>query len=203
MRNDFNGRKKAGASGLASAQVRWHSECCDILIGRNQTEGNMSTLGMRISEYRKKCGMTQEQLAEYMEVSPQAVSKWENDLSCPDITALPRLADLFHVTIDELLRGEKKQEVRVLAPEEKKEIDKMLIRIRVDSKDGDKVKVNLPVALVKIALEVGMEIPQFEGKEALSKIDLEKLIRLVDEGVIGKLVEVETGDGEIVEITVG
>lgn len=163
----------------------------------------MNTLGMRISEYRKKCGMTQEQLAEYMEVSPQAVSKWENDLSCPDIAALPRLADLFHVTIDELLRGEKKQEVRVLAPEEKKDIDKMLIRIRVDSKDGDKVKVNLPVALVKIALEVGMEVPQFEGKETLSKIDLEKIIRLVDEGVIGKLVEVETGDGEIVDITVG
>lgn len=163
----------------------------------------MSTLGMRIADHRKKCGMTQEQLAECMEVSPQAVSKWENDLSCPDITALPRLADLFHVTIDSLLRGEEKQEVRVLSTEEKKDIDKMLIRIRVDSKDGDKVKVNVPVALVKIALEVGMEVPKFEGQEVLTKIDLEKIIRLVDEGVIGKLVEVETGDGEIVEITVG
>lgn len=163
----------------------------------------MNTLGTRIAEYRKKCGMTQEQLAEYMEVSPQAVSKWENDLSCPDITALPRLADLFCVTIDGLLRGETKQEVRVLAPEEKKDIDKMMIRIRVDSVDGDKVKVNVPVALMRIALEVGMELPQFEGREVLSKIDLEKIIRLVDEGVIGKLVEVETGDGEIVDITVG
>lgn len=163
----------------------------------------MKTLGTRIAEYRKKCGMTQEQLSEYMEVSPQAVSKWENDLSCPDITALPGLADLFHITIDELLRGEAKQEVRMLAPEEKKDIDKMLIRIRVDSEDGDKVKVNLPVALIKIALEIGMEIPQFEGREALSRIDLEKVIRLVDEGVIGKLVEVETKDGDIVDITVG
>lgn len=147
--------------------------------------------------------MTQEQLAERMEVSPQAVSKWENDLSCPDISALPGLADLFHVSIDELLRGETMQEVRVLAPEEKKDIEKMLIRIRVDSKNGDKVKVNLPVALVKVALDIGMEVPQFEGKEALKKIDLEKIIRLVDEGVIGKLVEVETADGETVDITVG
>lgn len=163
----------------------------------------MDTLGTRIAENRKKCGMTQEQLAEYMEVSPQAVSKWENDLSCPDIAALPRLADLFCITIDGLLRGETKQEVRVLAPEEKKDIEKMMVRIRVDSRSGDKVKVNIPVALLRIALEVGMEIPQFEGKEALSKIDLEKIIRLVDEGVIGKLVEVETGDGEIVDITVG
>ncbi len=47
----------------------------------------MSTLGTRIAEYRKQCGMTQEQLAEHMDVSPQAVSKWENDMSCPDIAA--------------------------------------------------------------------------------------------------------------------
>lgn len=163
----------------------------------------METLGTRIAEYRKRCGMTQEQLAEYMEVTPQAVSKWENDLSCPDITALPRMADLFHVSVDELLRGRDLQEVRVLAPEEKKDIDQMMFRVRVDSKDGTKVKVNLPVALVRIALDVGMELPQFEGQEVLKKIDLEKIIRLVDEGVIGKLVEVETGDGETVEITVG
>jgi|GEM_PF-6583186 len=44
-----------------------------------------NTLGSRIGEFRKKKGITQDQLAEYIGVSSQAVSKWENDLSCPDI----------------------------------------------------------------------------------------------------------------------
>lgn len=162
----------------------------------------MESLGTRISEYRKKSGLTQEQLAEYMEVSPQAVSKWENDISCPDIGALPTLADLFHITVDELLRGKREQEVRMLLPEERKNIEDMMIRILVLSHEGDKVKINLPVALLKVAMDVGMEIPQFEGKEALKKIDLEQIIRLVDAGVIGKLVEVESSDGDLIEILV-
>ena len=162
----------------------------------------MATLGSRITEYRKKCNMTQEQLAEYMEVSPQAVSKWENDISCPDISALPKLADIFHITVDELLVGEKKQEVRMLSPEEKKEVSKMMLRIRVSSVDGDKVKVNVPIALVKMALEIGMEMPQVNNKVPLDKIDLEQIIMMVDQGVIGKLVEVVSADGDVVEIFV-
>lgn len=48
------------------------------------------TLGQRIAELRKKEGLTQEELAEKLGVSPQAVSKWENDISCPDIMSIPR-----------------------------------------------------------------------------------------------------------------
>ena len=61
------------------------------------------TLGKRIAALRKEKGLTQEQLAEKVGVSAQAVSKWENDISCPDITLLPLLADLFDVSVDELL----------------------------------------------------------------------------------------------------
>lgn len=61
------------------------------------------TLGKRIARLRKEKGLTQEQLAEKVGVSAQAVSKWENDVSCPDITLLPLLADLFDVSVDELL----------------------------------------------------------------------------------------------------
>ena len=61
------------------------------------------TLGKRISFYRKKLQLTQENLAEQLGVTAQAVSKWENDQSCPDITMLPRLAENFHCTTDELL----------------------------------------------------------------------------------------------------
>ena len=61
------------------------------------------TMGKRISELRKNKGMTQEQLAQRVGVTAQAVSKWENDLSCPDISILPQLAEALGVTTDELL----------------------------------------------------------------------------------------------------
>ena len=61
------------------------------------------TLGKRISAHRKRSGLTQDKLAERLGVTAQAVSKWENDLSCPDITMLPKLAQIFGVTTDELL----------------------------------------------------------------------------------------------------
>ncbi len=61
------------------------------------------TLGKRIAEHRKKLGMTQDQLAERLGLTAQAISKWENDQSCPDITMLPRLAEIFGTSTDELL----------------------------------------------------------------------------------------------------
>lgn len=67
------------------------------------------TLGKRIVAHRKRLGMTQDKLAELLGVTAQAVSKWENDQSCPDIAMLPRLAEIFGITTDELLGLEKKQ----------------------------------------------------------------------------------------------
>lgn len=61
------------------------------------------TLGRRILYHRKRLGLTQDQLAEKMGVTAQAVSKWEHDLSCPDVTTVPRLAELFGISTDELL----------------------------------------------------------------------------------------------------
>ena len=61
------------------------------------------TLGKRIAENRKRLGLTQDALAEKLGVTAQAVSKWENDQSCPDITTLPKLAEIFGCSTDELL----------------------------------------------------------------------------------------------------
>lgn len=61
------------------------------------------TLGKRISGHRKRLGLTQDQLADKLGVTAQAVSKWENDISCPDINMLPRLAEEFGTTTDALL----------------------------------------------------------------------------------------------------
>lgn len=65
-----------------------------------------STLGKRITANRKRLGLTQDQLAEQLGITAQAVSKWENDLSCPDISILPKLVDIFGITTDALLGRE-------------------------------------------------------------------------------------------------
>ena len=63
------------------------------------------TLGMMIAELRKEKGMTQLELAGKMGVTDKAVSKWERDLSCPDINSLPNLAEILGVSVDDLMQG--------------------------------------------------------------------------------------------------
>ena len=62
------------------------------------------TLGMMISLLRKEKGMTQLELAEKMGVTDKAVSKWERDLSFPDINSIPKLAEIFEISVDELMQ---------------------------------------------------------------------------------------------------
>ena len=66
---------------------------------------NNQTLGTMIATLRKEHNMTQLQLAEKMGVTDKAVSKWERDLSCPDVDSLPRLAEIFGITVDEMLNA--------------------------------------------------------------------------------------------------
>ena len=161
------------------------------------------TIGKRIGLLRRQKGLTQEELANHMGVSPQAVSKWENDQTCPDISALPKLAQLFGVTVDELLSGkEELPAVRVLPPAERKDPKDMLLRITVDSHEGDRVRVNLPIALVEVAMEMGMAMPQINGNEALKGVDLKKVLEMVRLGCVGNLVEVDSSGGDKVRIFV-
>lgn len=163
-----------------------------------------ATLGSRISKWRKEKRMTQEELAEKLGVSSQAVSKWENDVSCPEISLLPELADILGITIDELLTGNSGK-VQQLPVDQRKSLDQLTLRVRVNSVAGDKVKVNLPMSLVKVALELGIDIaPNFAGGKlnALRNLDLAKIMDLAERGVIGKLVEIESAEGDIVEVIV-
>ena len=162
------------------------------------------TLGKRISMYRKEKALTQEALAEALNISPQAVSKWENDQTCPDIQLLPTLSKILGVTVDELLSGKKEAEPAVvLVPEEKrKAIKDMILRIIIDSAAGDRVRVNLPMALVELAIQMGVSMPQISGNEALKNIDFKQIFDLVSCGAIGNLVEVESSDGDTVRIFV-
>ena len=64
------------------------------------------TLGKRISTYRTACRLSQEEVAEHLAVSRQAVSKWETDRAVPELDKLVALSDLFGVTLDQLVKGE-------------------------------------------------------------------------------------------------
>ncbi len=66
---------------------------------------SFETLGRRIARLRLARTATQERLAKELNVSPQAVSKWENDINYPDISLLPDLARFLGVSVDELLSG--------------------------------------------------------------------------------------------------
>ncbi len=70
------------------------------------------TFGATISSLRKEKGMTQLELARQMGVTDKAVSKWERNLSFPDVASLPKLAEVLGTSVDELL------EVRTAAQEE-------------------------------------------------------------------------------------
>ena len=68
------------------------------------------TLGEMISSLRKEKNMTQNDLAEKMNVTDKAVSKWERNLSCPDVNSIPKLAEILSVSVEELLNAQTKQD---------------------------------------------------------------------------------------------
>lgn len=163
----------------------------------------MDTIGSRIARRRKELGMTQEELSAKLGVSAQAVSKWENDLSCPDISMLPNLVKILDITTDELLTG-KTSNVQVVPLAQRKSLEELTLRVYVFSSDGDKVKVNLPMSLVKVCLEIGVNIaPNFvNGNDTLNELDFGKIVELCERGLVGKLVEIESADGTKVEVVV-
>ena len=67
----------------------------------------MKSIGETIASLRKEKGMTQNKLAEKMNVTDKAVSKWERDLSCPDVNTISKLADVLNVSVEELLKAKK------------------------------------------------------------------------------------------------
>lgn len=162
----------------------------------------MSSIGTKIAFYRKAQNMTQEQLAEKMGVSAQAVSKWENDIACPDIQLLVPLTKLLGTTTDELLSADSIKSVQFLSENLRRDTKDLTLKVTVDSNDGDKIRINLPMDLIKVALALGMKIPQIASNELLKNINFDQIFTMAENGVTGKLVEVESSDGDIVNVVV-
>ena len=91
------------------------------------------TMGETISLLRKEKGMTQSELAEKMNVTDKAVSKWERNLSCPDINSIPKLAEILGISVEELLKSQNK-----------------------DSSENNKIQEILNIALIGVGLAMGI-----------------------------------------------
>ena len=156
------------------------------------------TFDLRLQNLRKMHNFTQEDIANKVNVTPQAVSKWENDLAEPDLQTLPLLANILNVSVDELL-GITQTVTQLVEPVTN--FKNYVLKITVDSADGDKVRVNLPLAFISACLDEDKKIPLNLGVDT-TNIDFKEIIALVKQGVIGEIISVDSADGDKVNICV-
>lgn len=163
----------------------------------NNTEVEALNIGNNIAFLRKQKGITQEELANELGVSAQAVSKWENNSSCPDVSLLTSIADYFGVTVDALLRAEENSIIDDVVNEntESYKVNKnKKINIRIIQQNGKENNVKVPFYFVKLGINIGSMF-------GLSKEITKKINGLLEENVTD-IVEVDTENGEHITITV-
>ena len=152
------------------------------------------TLGRRIQALRKEQALPQDALAERMDVTPQAVSKWENDQSCPDIMALPQLSRELHTTVDTLLTVE--AAATPALPQKKPE--ELIVRISIHPEDEARVCLNLPFTVFRLGALHNLISFTFHANEEeldaealaqqLAQVDFHAIDRLIEQGARGMLV---------------
>lgn len=177
--------------------------------GKKENEPNQpindekaSTLGSRIAELRKKKGYTQEEFSQLLGVTAQAVSKWENDNSCPDIMLLPKIAKLLDTSTDELLSGTAPEK-----PEKAKSVDlsNLNLKIKVTGEGKKPVNVSLPLNTVKKFTKLGLKISGIVNVDSssLNNSQIDNIFNLIDDGVTGEILNVvdENGQHVVIEIS--
>ena len=167
----------------------------------NNTEVTNMNIGKNIAVLRKSKGITQEALADELGVSPQAVSKWENNSSCPDISLLTDIAKFFCVTVDELLSLNEEEILNrnIKSDTENKSGHKQSepiknINLRIRQQNGKENNIKIPFKFVKL----GLNIAGFFG---LSSEIADKIINFANEENIGEIFEMDTETGEHISIT--
>lgn len=159
------------------------------------TDMKQLTLGRRIQALRKRQSLTQDALAELLGVTPQAVSKWENSQSCPDIMTLPHLARVLQVTTDLLLTGEDAA-TAAAAPARKPE--ELIVRMAFEEEGETRICVNLPFTVFRLAARYNMISVTFtpnegekmdvsEAIQRLQNMDFRGIVQQIESGVTGKL----------------
>ena len=117
------------------------------------------TFGTMIAALRKEQGMTQLELAQKMGVTDKAVSKWERDLSFPDVNSIPKLAEIFNVTVDEMMH------------------------VKADTKENteeSKITGIINIALKGVALAMGIAVVVLSF---IDKIEANEAVRMLGIGL--------------------
>lgn len=123
------------------------------------------TLGAFIAALRKEKGLTQRELSEMLCVSDKTVSHWERDETSPDISLLPIIADIFAITVDELLKGEKKSELKAekaSVSEENKDTDTGILYALDIAFNKFRTKNYISIAMSAIAVLCGCIVSYFK-----------------------------------------
>ena len=172
------------------------------MFGKIKNEISMEVatmnIGNNIAALRKEKSITQEELANILGVSAQAVSKWENNSSCPDVALLTDIADYFGVTVDALLRAQgdeiTSEQPQVDTSSQAQNNFNKNVNIKIVQQNGKTNNVKIPFKFAKI----GMNIGNIFG---LDKEIADKIGALIDGENIGELVDIFTENGEHITIT--
>ncbi|MBE6717347.1 MAG: helix-turn-helix transcriptional regulator [Ruminococcaceae bacterium] len=158
------------------------------------------TLGERLSAARKNKGLTQDDFAKYLDVTPQAISKWENNLSCPDILLLPKISEILGIGIEELLTGTEKKEEKTKIQTTSE--SKLKLKIKISPPNKKPTNITVPVALVKRIAKIGNGISGILGNSSLSSSQIEEILELTEEGVSGEILNIEADDSTVITVEI-
>lgn len=171
------------------------------MFGKTKKEVNVEVINMNIgsniSALRKKRGMTQEDLANELGVSAQAVSKWENNSSCPDVSLLTKIADIFGVSVDSLLRSnedEIKEQCDTTTEDANPNNFAKNVNVKITQPNGKETNVKIPFKFVKLGLNIA-------GAFGLSKDIADKITGAVSGEDLEQLIELDTENGEHISIS--
>lgn len=168
-------------------------------------EKTAETLGAKIARLRKEKGYTQEEFSQLLDVTAQAVSKWENDISCPDIMLLPKISQLLGISIDKMLGNSVEQKQPEKTDEPKIDTNKLNLKINITSPNKKPVNVVFPMAMVKRFTKLGTKISSIVDVNSPSidgdKID--SIFELINDGATGEILNItdENGQNIVIEIS--
>ncbi|MEY8432508.1 helix-turn-helix transcriptional regulator [Lachnospiraceae bacterium 48-42] len=126
---------------------------------------NQEKIGKFIAECRKEKNLTQLQLAEMLNISNRAVSKWETGKSCPDVSIMMELCDILGINVNELLSGE-----RIMMENYQKKAEQNLVELQKQKEQANKMKRKLEkiwgvitIILCPVHLAINYFYPENQG----------------------------------------
>ena len=128
------------------------------------------TLGERICQYRVQRRLSQQEVAEKLEVSRQSVSKWETDGAVPELDKLVKLCELFEVSLDELVRGERPKEAETTKTSDKGKETVLTLHMTQARPERSNAQVAAGAVLLAVALLACRGVMLIPGLHALTRI---------------------------------